>query len=356
MLDKKFASSAPLTNRPNKLTKLKNMFDVITIGSATRDVFLISKSFHPHESTDAITNLEACFPFGAKINVEKINFDTGGGATNNAATFSRLGKLKVATVCRVGNDSSGRDIIEILKKEKIDRSFVQVAKDEPTAYATILSPGSDVGERTILVYRGASKKIEHEKIPWWRCGAKWFYISSLGGDISLLQKIISHAKKIKAKIALNPGGEEIKQAQKNKSLFRDIDFLILNREEAANLTTIDFHNTKELLRSLHKFSNSVIMTDGAKGAYAIQKDLMTFYVPSVGHKPKNITGAGDAFGSGFIVGWIKSKDDIIEALQVGSINADSVVQHVGAKIGILDRYPTKQQLRKLMIKKLNLKS
>ena len=141
------------------------MYDIITIGSATRDVFLISHALPPHKTKDALTHIEACLPFGAKINVDSIHFDTGGGATNNAVTFTRLGKLKTATLCRIGNDSAGNDIKQILKHSKVDTSLIQTARKDLTAYSAILSPGGEIGERTILVYRGASRTKEHAKIP-----------------------------------------------------------------------------------------------------------------------------------------------------------------------------------------------
>lgn len=331
------------------------MYDVITIGSATRDVFMTSKALHPHRAKDVLTHIEACFPFGAKINVDEIFFTTGGGATNNAATFARLGKFRTAALCRIGDDSAGKDVLGGLRRDRIDTRFVQISSghkhEEHTAFSTILSPGGVVGERTILVYRGASARFDHTKIPWGKFHARWFYLSSLGGDLALLKKILNHAKRIDAKIAMNPGGQELKKG--NRAIFQRLDFLILNREEAAELTGKPFKNTKALLDALRNYAPFVVMTDGPKGAYAVTGKT-AYSIPSVGHKPKNITGAGDAFGSGFITGWIKSNSDMIEALRVGSLNADSVVQHVGAKVGILHQYPSAHTLASLPVKKLKL--
>lgn len=331
------------------------MYDIITIGSATRDVFMTSKALHPHRAKDVLTHLEACFPFGAKINVDEIFFTTGGGATNNAATFARLGKFRTAVLCRIGNDSAGKDVFEGLRRDRVDTRFIQTSSGhkygEHTAFSTILSPGGTVGERTILVYRGASARFNHAKILWGKLRARWFYLSSLGGDIVLLKKILDHAKRIGAHVVMNPGGQELKKI--NRALFQRLDFLILNREEAARLTGKPFKNTKALLAVLRTYAPAVIMTDGPRGAYAVT--VKTAYaIPSVGHKPKNITGAGDAFGSGFITGWMKSNGEMIEALRVGSLNADSVVQHVGAKVGILRDYPSARTLTSLPVKKIKL--
>lgn len=331
------------------------MYDIITIGSATRDVFMTSKALHPHYAKDALTHIEACFPFGAKINVDEIFFTTGGGATNNAATFARLGKFRTAAFCRISDDSAGKDVLEGLRRDHVDTRFVQMTSghkhEEHTAFSTILSPGGEVGERTILVYRGASARFDHAKIPWGKLRGRWFHLSSLGGDLILLKKILDHAKRIGAHVAMNPGGQELKKG--NRPLLQQLDFLILNREEAAKLTGKSFKNTKALLTALRTYAPAVVMTDGPKGAYAVTGKT-AYAIPSAGHKPKNITGAGDAFGSGFITGWIKSNGDMIEALRIGALNSDNVVQHVGAKVGILHQYPSAHLLSSLPVKKLKL--
>lgn len=322
------------------------MYDVITIGSATRDVFLRSQALHTHPAKDALSEIEACFPFGAKIDVEEIIFETGGGATNSAVTFSRMGKLKTAALTRVGADSAGRDIVEVLKKEKVDTDLVQRAAREFTAYSTILLSG--VGERTILVYRGASRAIPEEKIPWTSLSAGWFYVSALGGNLRLLSKIIGHARGIGAKIAFNPGGGELSQNQVAlEQIFNRLDWLNLNREEAARLTAESWRDLKGIFKAVVRFAPNILITDGSKGAYALTGGKI-FFAPTLKTKPLNVTGAGDAFGSGFITGLIK-KNDPIYGLKLGTLNADAVIRQMGAKVGIRRHLPNEAELRRARV-------
>ena len=48
------------------------------------------------------------------------------------------------------------------------------------------------------------------------------------------------------------------------------------------------------------------------------------------------TGAGDAFSSAFIAGYIE-KNDIAHAIQLGTANATSVIQKMGATNGLLKK-------------------
>ena len=86
------------------------MFDVITIGTATRDAFLRSREFKIISTPEYQSGEGICLPAGAKIDLDDIVFATGGGASNAAVTFSRQG-FHTAAVCKIGNDVSGREVL-----------------------------------------------------------------------------------------------------------------------------------------------------------------------------------------------------------------------------------------------------
>src|SRR3989344_8411087 len=100
------------------------MFDVITIGTATRDIFLTSSLFQVVSDPKHLKKLgfaagEAqCFALGGKIEIGKPILTTGGGATNAAVTFSRQG-LKTAALIKIGGDSAASEVLAELKKENI---------------------------------------------------------------------------------------------------------------------------------------------------------------------------------------------------------------------------------------------
>ena len=91
------------------------MYDIITIGAATRDVFLVSNAFVAIKSKKFATGAGECVALGSKIEVSNLVLTTGGGATNAAATFGSLG-FRTAAICRVGDDSPGKDVVEDLSR------------------------------------------------------------------------------------------------------------------------------------------------------------------------------------------------------------------------------------------------
>ena len=322
------------------------MYDVITIGTATRDVFLTSPLFKVlrdpiHLKKIGFKTGEAeCFALGSKINIDKPVLALGGGAVNTSITFSRQG-FKTAALVRVGNDEFGESILKELKSERVTPIAVRDKKIS-TAYSTILlTPG---GERTILVYRGASGDFQKKEVPLRNLRARWVFISPGTIALSIIQSMVSHLKKRETMIAMNPSKHYLKMgASKLKPLLKNLDVVIVNREEASYLTGLDYKQNRKIFK---KFSDMVggiaVMTDGAGGSFV--SDGEYFYRAGIFKEKKLVdrTGAGDAFGSAFVAGLIQ-KRDICWALRLASANATSVIERVGAQEGVLRKKDFKKK-------------
>lgn len=314
------------------------MFDVVTIGTATRDVFLTSSLFKVLRDPEHLKRIgfpsgEAeCFAFGSKLEVQEPIFTVGGGAANTAVTFSREG-FRTASFITLGNDERGNAITALLKEERVV-PFAVINKKIGTAYSTILLSPS--GERTILVYRGASNHMDTKQISFAKLKAKWAYIAPGGIDFKVIEKIINYCKRHGVKIAMNPSKHYIeKGAHGLKAFLKHLDVVIVNREEASRITGVDYHEDKEIFRIFDALVPGIaVMTDGPKGAMV--SDGRYIYKAGIFKEKKIVdrTGAGDAFGAGFVAGLIQ-KSDIHHALRVASANATSVVEHIGSQAGIL---------------------
>ncbi len=321
------------------------MHDIVTIGSAIQDVFLTSKDFELIPSKKFSTGMGECFAFGAKIDVTDVVFDTGGSATNTAATFANLG-FRVAACTRIGSDTAGDAIRKALDAFSIDTRLVITDPKRHSGYSVILM--ANTGDRTVLTHRGASEHFLAKELPWDRMRASWWYLGSVAGNLALLKKIFSIAKKNAIQVAWNPGAKEIALGLRRLTpLLRSTTVLMLNREEAALLLGKN-GETKKLLSELQAITGSlVIITDGKKGSMA-QDGAAVYEVPATNDKPVSTTGAGDAYGSGLVAGLLRdlSTED---ALRVATINSGSVVTKTGAKNGILSRWPTPAEIKKIHV-------
>ena len=124
-----------------------------------------------------------------------------------------------------------------------------------------------------------------------------------------------------------------------------IDVFIVNKEEAELLTSET--NPKKRNALLKQEGAIQLITDGSRGTTMIEGVKIHKFGTS-GSKGISKTGAGDAFGSGFVAALIKFKDPIMAA-RVGTINAESVIQHLGAKKGVLKEWPTETKMKKIKV-------
>jgi len=309
------------------------MFDIITFGSASWDVFLKPKSWQEIKNKKFIKGKGISFNLGSKLDVEEIHLFSGGGGTNTSATFVKQG-FKTAYFGTVGMDLAGEEIIKELKKLSIDTSFVFRTNLKPTNYSVIFNTGLE-GNRTILTYRGASELLTKKDIPWKKLKAKWFYLAPLSGQASNLTKdIVNFAYKNNIKIAFNPGNSQLSLPTATfKSILKKIDILNLNQEEASLLTKIPYKKEKEIFKKLDEMCPGIAIMGSSKGVKVSDgRYLYQAKVPKV--KVVDRTGGGDAASSGFVSKYI-IKDDIEYAIQFNVANAVSCFQKWGAKQGLL---------------------
>lgn len=312
------------------------MYDIITIGSVTRDVFLKTSDFKIVSDKKFRTGKAGCFVLGAKFEIPEVVFTSGGGGTNTAVTFARQG-FKTACIGRVGNDEIGNGVAHELQAEGIE-SFFQKDEKLNTAYSTILVAMD--GERTILEYRGSNDNLNEHEIEWGKLGVKeggWLYIDSLARNTGLLEALLDWAEKKKIKTAFNPGKQMINLGEKLLPFLNRVDVFLANEDECSLITGVEYSEEKEpeIFAKLDEtVKGIVVMSKGPRGVEA--SDGEKHYVAGIPESPiVERTGAGDSFGSGFVSGYIRSGGNIIQAIQYGTANATSVVQYFGAKKGIL---------------------
>jgi ribokinase len=305
------------------------MFDVITIGSSSVDVFIKTRS--SQIDFGIIRGQEdVCLPIGSKILIDEMHTSTGGGGTNSAVSFSRLG-LKTAWLGVLGRGNNSKIIKDILKNEKI--VFLGKEKEGDSGFSVILTNLKK--NRTVLAYKGVNNDLDLKDIKKNSLKTDWFYCSSmLGKSWSTMLKIVSSCK---AKVAFNPSTYlAMKGVSFLSKMIKRSDILILNKEEAKYLIGSKEDDVVFLLKKIHKLVPLLVITDGANGAYCFDGNKMLRLVP-FRSKVVETTGAGDAFASAFIAAFIKGKP-IDLCLQWGHAQAVSVISYLGAKEKLLNKF------------------
>ncbi len=308
------------------------MYDIVTIGSATRDNFL-EMDYSLIDWSKTSSGKAIVLPLGEKLGVRRVFGTIGGNAVNASVTFARQG-FRTACFGKIGNDIGGRDLQERLKKEGVKPLFA-VSDKQPTAYSILLLKDS---ERTILGFHGASDAMTGSDIPWNQLKSKWWYLSLAGESDKFLEPLLRFAKRNKIKVAFNPSGHHIEHYPKRiLACLKYLSFLVVNEIEAARLVGIPFKKEKEVFKKLDKLTPGIVaVTSGPKGATV--SDGRYLYKSGTFKEKKNVdrTGAGDAFGSGFTAGLMRT-GDIKYAIRLATANAASVVESIGASEGVLTR-------------------
>lgn len=320
------------------------LFDVIAVGSNTLDVFVKTDVdvIHKHHKSKKQKSDEVCiaYPIGQKILIQHLDFQVGGGGTNTAVSFARLG-LKTAYLGKIGKDENGIKVFNLLEKEKI-KFIGPIGKS--TGFSVVLDSIKD--DRTILTHKGCNDELLIKEIHESLLNSKWFYFSSMiGKSLETLKELAKYANKTGIKIAFNPSSYLTKKGINHiKEILEVCDVLIMNKEEACDLSGTK--NINLILKKLKKYAKSyVIVTDGPNGAYCYDGNKRYFATPRKNIQIHETTGAGDAFASALIAGIIRKKD-LKTSIKQALIQAESVIQAYGAKNDLLSAKKMNLMLKK----------
>jgi ribokinase len=318
----------------------KVKYDFIAIGDQTTDAFIHLRDAEVHSISREKKLI--CMRFADKIPYDDVEvIPAVGNSANAAICAARLG-LKSALVSNIGGDRNGKDALAVYKKEGVATEFVRINQNQKTNYHYVLS---FQGERTIL--------IKHERYIYRLPGVgepAWIYLSSVGENSldfhKQIEKYLTRHPRIK--LAFQPGTFQIKFGKKKLAgIYRMTDTFFSNREEAQKITGSSGRNIKKLLDAVRKLGPEVVViTDGKRGAYVREPGGYWFMPAYPDPKPPlERTGAGDAFAATFTAALARGLD-IETALRWAPINSMSVVQHVGARTGLLNE----QRIRKYLAK------
>lgn len=217
----------------------------------------------------------------------------GGKGANQAVAAARLG-AKVTMIGRVGKDTFGTEMLEVIGREGIDIEHISTSETQATGVASIVLEES--GENRIIVVPGANIDLTVEDIQALESviSQAEMVVIQLEMDLAMSEQAIAIAHRHGIPVILNPA-----PARKLKDeMLSQVTYLTPNETEAGILSgmTVDSVEAAEEAASilLQKGVQNVIVTLGSKGALIVNaegtKTISGFPVQAV-----DTVAAGDSF-------------------------------------------------------------
>jgi len=315
---------------------------ILCIGDIITDAFIKLSEDHAEVTTDDKGYERLMFELGAKLPYDQVDIVQAVECSPNAAvSMTRLG-LKTTLMSWLGDDTPGKEMIDYLKSEGVGTADLVIENGMKSNYHYVLRYGPD---RTKL------QRFEDYSYEWREPSQKpdWVYLGVLGENTwPLHEELLQYLDKSpEVKLVFQPGMYHLMwKIERVAPFYKRADLVIMNREEAAQVTQRDRGSVPGLMEALHGLGVKIaVVTDGADGAYASDGEKILFMPNYPDPKPPyDRTGAGDAFAS-TIAAALALGESLETALEWAPINSMSVVQQLGAQAGLLTKEKIKEFLR-----------
>ncbi len=314
-------------------------FDLVSIGDPTIDTFLKIHDAHVALKVSPQRS-ELHIDYAEKIPVDELHRMPAGNCVNAAIAAGRAG-LHTAVYGVTGDDAEGRSIRSDLDSEGVDTSLMAVDRKRSTNSSTALVFR---GERTLFVWH-QPRNYHLPTLP----ETEWVYATSVGPPgphvVRLHNALCRQLSDRPFRLAFSPGTHQLRMgARALAPLLRRSELLLLNREEAAELTGLGGADPKDLLRALRRLGpRTSVMTDGIRGSYAY--DGERFFTTGILDMPViDRTGAGDAYGA-TLMSALHLGRGLETAMAWATVQAAYVVTVFGATPGLVRRRRLQSMVR-----------
>lgn len=303
---------------------------------------------------------------GARLeDVQSFRKYVGGSATNIAVGTARLG-VRSAMLTRVGDEPLGRYVRKTLADNGVDVSQVRPDPEKLTPYVLLAVRAVDAFPRVFAYGDAADLAIQEEDVDEeFVASAKALLVTgtplSRPGARAASEKAIRAARDAGTKIVFDldyrpvfwgvashgQGGEMFVASEEVTEVYRSVlpgCDLVVGTEEEIRIAGGSTETGEALLSIRAQSDATIVLKVGAMGAVVfpgeIPEDLdRGVRVPGFPVEVFNSVGAGDAFMSGFLSGWLR-EEPLEECLRLGNACGAIVVSRHGCSPAM----PTTEEL------------
>jgi ribokinase len=269
----------------------------------------------------------------------------GGKGANQAVGIARLG-APVALVSRVGSDTRGDALLQVLRAAGVDVGHVVRDRDRATGVALIGVDSS--GEKQILTAPGANQGLSESDIDSGQATIAFAKVLVVGLEVPLaaVGAALRLAKAAGAKTILDPAPPQ----PLSEDLLRLVDVIRPNAAEAEVLTNVrvaDVRSAAQCARVLlARGVGAAIIAAGDAGNLVVSREEQHL-LPHHEVESVDATGAGDAFVAGLAFA-LAERRSLVDAAAYGGAAAAFSTTRLGAQAGL----PRREDLSALLAERI----
>jgi ribokinase len=265
--------------------------------------------------------------------VTDYELDIGGSANIFACQMAKLG-LRTKVIGKVGKDTFGAHLLQLLAREGVDTSAIKIEPDLRTGLGVTLVEPHD---RAILTFIGSIDSVTAADLPLnpgkfcahWHV-ASYFLLTHLW---EVWPKFFRKAQDQGVTTSLDPNWDPSENWAGLDVLFGHVDVFLPNEVEILAIT-----GDTDLLAAARRIAHLgplVVVKRGADGALAVTDNEVVELTRADIRPVAGIVdsvGAGDNFDAGFLYSWMKGHA-FIDSLKNGHRCASSSLTYLGGRRG-----------------------
>jgi len=275
---------------------------------------------------------------GEEIFVKGLTVSPGGSAANTVVGLARLG-ARTGYVGKLADDPEGEYLLDDLRREEVDVSGISLSSNGRSGVC--IGFIDDNGERVLYIDPGVNDSLTFSKLqPSYVDSSKFLHLTSFVGNVPFNAQKHLLRSLARPYVCLDPGELYAKKGlEALRPLLKKTTVFLPNRKEMTILTKKDYRNGSKTLLGMGV--GVVAVKLGSRGCY-VTDGRENYSIPAYTKKPKDTTGAGDAFCAGFIYGLLNQRD-LYTCGKLGNLVASRCIRKYGARAGL----PSKSELQKI---------